>query len=447
MSLYDELRQKHRSFIYHSYEFSEQDGSTLLRFHFSIDEYHFYPQWTFPEEFSRLGYDRELADRIAFSLGMAELVSYWKCACPPVVEVRCGGLSAWEKSWWKKLYFNGLGEFFYRNGITPDFGTFMTIEAPEVAPLTARDNRLSGFMVPVGGGKDSVVTLELLKAHGADISAYIINPRGATLGCAAAAGIPDSRIIAPKRTIDKQLLELNKLGYLNGHTPFSAVVAFSAELFACVKGLRYIALSNESSANEAYVEGTAINHQYSKSTEFERDFREYCERSFGGYSRCPEYFSLLRPWSEWQIAREFVKHPQYFGIFQSCNLGSKTNSWCCNCAKCLYVYILLAAFLDDGVLTGIFGCNMLEKQELSGMLDGLVLEGEDKPFECVGTKDEVRLSLEMAWERRRSDPPALLRRWRELFPEYTPVSLDNFSDPDNFVPAELKYLLGANNEH
>ena len=115
MSLYDELREKHRSFIYHSYEFTEQDGNTLLRFHFSIDEYHFYPGWTFPEKFSGLSCDRELADRIAFSLGMAELVSYWKCACPPTVEVRCGGLTAWEKNWWKKLYFNGLGEFFYRN--------------------------------------------------------------------------------------------------------------------------------------------------------------------------------------------------------------------------------------------------------------------------------------------------------------------------------------------
>ena len=142
-----------------------------------------------------------------------------------------------------------------------------------------------------------------------------------------------------------------------------------------------------------------------------------------------------------------MKYPQYFGVFQSCNLGSKTNSWCCSCAKCLYVYILLAAFLDDDVLTGIFGCNMLEKQELSGMLDGLVLDGEDKPFECVGTKDEVRLSLEMAWERRRSAPPALLKRWRELFPEYTPVSLENFFDADNFVPEQLKYLLGARNEH
>lgn len=447
MSLYDELREKHRRFIYHSYEFTEQDGNTLLRFHFSIDEYHFYPQWTFSEEFRKLSYDRELSDRIAFSLGMAELVSYWKCACPPTVEVRCGGLSTWEKNWWKKLYFNGLGEFFYRNGITPDFDTFMTIYAPEEATLLVRDNALSGTLVPIGGGKDSVVTLELLKKAGVDISAYIINPRAATLGCAAASGIPDQRIIGPKRTIDKRLLELNKCGYLNGHTPFSAVVAFSAELSACVHGLKYIALSNESSANESYVEGTAINHQYSKSTEFERDFREYCERSFGGYSRCPEYFSLLRPWSEWQIAREFVKYPQYFGIFQSCNLGSKTNSWCCNCAKCLYVYILLAAFLDDDVLIKIFGCNMLEKQELSGMMDGLVLDGEDKPFECVGTKDEVRLSLEMAWERRKSAPPVLLRHWRELFPEYTPVSLENYFDTDNFVPGQLKYLLGARNEH
>lgn len=447
MSLYNELRQKHGSFIYHSYEFREKPGETRLVFHFSIDEYHFYPDWTFTEEISRLDFDRALADRIAFSLGMAELVSYWKCACPPIVEVRCGGLSDREKQWWRKLYFNGLGEFFYRNEISPDFEDFMTIEASPEQPLSPRKNVLNGVLVPIGGGKDSVVTLELLKKAGAEISAYIINPRGATLGCADAAGISPERVIAPKRTIDRQLLELNKLGYLNGHTPFSAVVAFSAELAACIHGLKYIALSNESSANEPYVEGTSINHQYSKSTEFERDFRDYCGNSFGGYERCPEYFSLLRPWSEWQIAREFVKYPQYFGIFQSCNLGSKNNTWCCNCAKCLYVYILLAAFLDDDVLEGIFGCNMLEKSELSGMLDGLVLVGEDKPFECVGTRDEVRLSLEMAWRRRSADPPALLLHWRSLFPEYNPAQLDGFFDTDNFVPEKLKFLLGENHEH
>lgn len=439
MSLYNDLREKHPLFIYHSCELE----SDSLTFHFSIDDYHFYPRWEFPEGLSSGGFPRQQAELIAFSLGMAELVSYWKCACCPTVEVRCGGLSAWQKSWWKKLYFNGLGEFFYRNKITPDFENFMTITAPEPSPLPEFSASLSGVLVPVGGGKDSVVTLELLKKAGEDIHPFIINPRGATLGCVSAAGIPPEKTVGVKRGIDKTLLELNKQGYLNGHTPFSAVVAFSAELFALMTGRKYIALSNESSANEAYVEGTAINHQYSKSTEFERDFREYCKNTFGGYEKAPEYFSLLRPWSEWQIAREFAKYPRYFPVFQSCNLGSKTNCWCGNCAKCLYVYILLSAFLTDDVLEGIFGCNMLEKSELSEMFDGLVLDGEDKPFECVGTKEEVRLSLSMSARLREGKLPTLLARFKELLPEYVPVSLDSFWDEDNFVPDEFKPLLGG----
>ena len=448
MTLYEQLREKHRKFIYHSFDFLEEDGETVLQFHFSMDENHFYPRWKFPFPVPSNG-DTQLIDVCAFSLGMAELVSYWKCACPPEVEVRCGELSEWQKNWWKKLYFNGLGEYFYRNGIDADIKSFMNIDCVggvSVALNASVVNSMSGILVPIGGGKDSVVSVELLKKHGADIHPYIINPRGATLGCVEAAGISAEKTVGVRRTIDKTLLELNKQGYLNGHTPFSAVVAFSAELFAAIKGLKYIALSNESSANEPYVDGTQINHQYSKSTEFERDFREYCEKSFGGYGRCPEYFSLLRPWSEWQIAREFVKHQQYFGVFQSCNLGSKTDIWCGDCAKCLYVYILLSAFLDDDVLTGIFGCNMLEKTELADMFDGLVLDGEDKPFECVGTRDEIRLSLEMAFKRRGAMSPELIRRYvgyREIGGFNIP-DLTKFYDEDNFVPDEFIYLLKGN---
>lgn len=437
---FNELREKHPRFIYHSFELSENG----LVFHFQIDEFHFRPMWRFNLNLSEYRFDRGQAELIAFSLGMAELVSYWKCACCPTVEVRCGGLSERQKLWWKKLYFNGLGEFFYRNGITTDFDGFMTIKAPEPPEPPQCKPELNGALVPVGGGKDSVVTLEMLKQAGENITPYIINPRGATLGCVKAAGLPEDRIAAPTRTIDKTLLELNSRGYLNGHTPFSAVVAFSALLHACVLGKRYVVLSNESSANETYVEGVHINHQYSKSTEFERDFREYCAMSFGS---CPEYFSLLRPLSEWQIAREFVKYPHYFGVFQSCNLGSKTNVWCGKCAKCLYVYVLLAAFLDDGELTKIFGCNMLEKAELSDMLDGLMLDGEDKPFECVGTKNEVRLSLKMALDRRKQEPPVLLKRFAERFPDYSPVTLTNYFDADNFVPKHfLPYLERITNE-
>lgn len=369
-----------------------------------------------------------------FSLGMAELVSYWKCCCAPKVEIRCGGLSEKQKNMWKKLYFNGLGEFFYRNGIDADFDGFMTIEAPAPLPEKRFKPRLSGALVPVGGGKDSAVTLELLKKAGEDVTPFAINGRKAIYGCIEAAGIAPEKSVIFKRTIDKTLLSLNKAGYLNGHTPFSAVVAFSAELCGCFLGKKYAVLSNESSANETYVDGKNVNHQYSKSTEFERDFREYCKDAF---SECTEYFSLLRPLSEWQIAREFVKYPQYFPVFQSCNLGGKTDVWCCNCAKCLYVYILLAAFLDDSALFGIFGCDMLQKTELSDMFDGLMLDGEDKPFECVGTKNEVRLALAMALEKRRVSPPPLLKRFAEKFPDYKPAELSGFFDRDNFVPEKF----------
>ncbi len=443
MTLYEILREKHPEFIYHSYTHDAQ--SNTFEYHFSMGEHHFYPTWIFPFSLPK-GCDRALVDEIAFSLGMTELVSYWKSACPPVVKVECGYLSDWQKRWWKKLYFNGLSEFFYRNKIDADFESFMTIDTAEQtkpALNSERRNEMSGVLVPVGGGKDSVVTLELLKKYGADITAYAINGRKAITGCIEAAGIEPSDNVCAKRTLDKTLLELNKQGYLNGHTPFSAIVAFSAVLCAAMRGQRYIALSNESSANEAYVDGTEINHQYSKSTRFERDFREYCERSFGGYERCPEYFSLLRPWSEWQIAREFVKYPQYFAVFQSCNLGGKTDIWCCDCAKCLYVYILLAAFLDDDRLTEIFGCNMLEKSELSAMFDGLVLDGEDKPFECVGTRDEIRLSLEMAIKRRGDSLPPLLKRYAQYGTrgDYAIPDLTGFFDEDNFVPEQFIYLL------
>jgi len=443
MSLYEQLREKHPVFIYENYTM----GEDFLEFDFRMDDTCFKPRWEFPKALSGGDYDRALVGKIAFSLGLAELVSYWKCACSPTVEIRCGALNEEQKKWWKKLYFNGLGEFFYRNGIDADFRSFMKINCADIPekPLSGDVPALSGVMVPVGGGKDSVVTIELLKKTGAKIYPYAINPHGAALDCVSAAGIPEKKAVYVKRTIDPELLALNKKGYLNGHTPFSAVTAFSSLLFAVMTGRKYIALSNESSANETYVAGKNINHQYSKSTEFERDFREYCGY-FGGFSRCPEYFSLLRPWSEWQIAGEFVKYPQYFKAFKSCNLGSKNNVWCCKCAKCLYVYILLSAFLTDDVLVSIFGCNMLDKTELSDMLDGLILDNTDKPFECVGTKSEVRQSLYMAADLRKEPLPALLQRFRDKFPDYNPIDLSGYFDNNNFVPEEFLRFLREKDE-
>lgn len=436
MEKYTQLREKHKTFIYHSYEITPNG----FRFHFSMDDTDFMPEWSFSEKLTENCPDRSVLDYAVFCLGMTELVSYWKCACAPTVEVRCGALSQEQILWWKKLYFNGLGEFFYKNGIEPDFENFMTIVPSNSTPpeFTSSDASCEGFVIPVGGGKDSVVTLELLREYKDKSFCYIINPRPATVECAHIGGYGDERIISVSRTIDKELLKKNSEGYLNGHTPLSAIIAFSGWIFAYCNNRRYIALSNESSANEANINGTQINHQYSKSTEFERDFREFTKRYL---VPSPEYFSMLRPWSEWQIAKKFVTYPQYFSTFQSCNVGSKTNTWCSDCAKCLYVYIMLAAFLDDKTLIEIFGKDMLNSEQYSALFNGLVYQDFDKPFECVGTKAEINLALCRAAEKRKGETlPLLLENYMD-HNDSKPENLDDFFDDDNFVPDFLLELL------
>ena len=162
-----------------------------------------------------------------------------------------------------------------------------------------------------------MVSLRLLKDKNTPL---IMNPRGATVGCIEADGRTIDDVIVIQRTIDPLLLKFNSQGYLNGHTPFSAMLAFYTLLAAKLRGVCNIALSNEGSANEATVIGLGVNHQYSKSLEFENDFREYVRQHI---SPAYNYFSLLRPLSELQIAMLFSRLDEFHEVFRSCNVGSK----------------------------------------------------------------------------------------------------------------------------
>lgn len=395
-----------------------------MSFHFSlcdaggVEKHAFRPCLSFPmRDFYHIGrIPKEELRKLVFHCGMMELVSYWKCVCSPWVRIECGELDEAQMAWFKKLYFNGLGEFFYLNGIETDLDSFMQMECcpvedgrllyaagtASVLKTEGAGKRASvskrpglcfsdGVLVPVGGGKDSVVTLEILKKHhpGAVIP-MVVNSRGATRTCCLQAGFEDEDCVLVNRTIDPHLLELNAQGYLNGHTPFSAMLAFVTLLASAFTGYRHIALSNENSANESTVRGENVNHQYSKSLEFEDDFREYVRTYIG-----PEYdyFSFLRPLNEIGIARLFASIPLYHSIFRSCNAGSKTDSWCGKCPKCLFAFIILCPFLGIGKTSRIFGKNLLDDSDLQGFLDELCGKAAVKPFECVGTVDEVNWSL------------------------------------------------------
>lgn len=398
-ALFDELPVHYPVFTFEDYHFEIIDNRIDMQFFFRIGEkIRFSPKMQLHlGKYCRKSLNKRQIDGLIFNIGLIELISYWKCTCSPTIRINKHQLTSSQQGWWRRLYWKGLGEFFYHNGIQADIDNFLDFE---FLPRTSyvhemkyeRIQESNRVIVPIGGGKDSVVTLEQLRQE-RDIVPFIINPRGATLDCAKIAGFPQTDdLVILNREIDARLLELNSIGYLNGHTPFSAMLAFYTLLVSYATNTRDIALSNESSANEPTIPNTEINHQYSKSFEFEQDFQLYVRLNLNDAAH---YYSHLRRYRELDIAKFFSQYPPYFPVFKSCNAGSKENKWCCQCAKCLFAYIILAPYLDDATLISIFGEDLLDKPSLITYFDELTGIAENKPFECVGTIDEVNQALTM----------------------------------------------------
>jgi len=401
-SKYCELRKDFPFLSYDLYHYYFTGNSLELEFSFNLsNKYIFRPHISIPNQKNLFLPDFSLSEKamqnLVFHIGMIELISYWKAACPPQLIILPHSMTEVQSDFWKKIYFNGLGEFFYLNSITSSRDDFMQIEvSANTSTEKFKVEKKAGSLVPVGGGKDSAVTMGLLNRAGKFWLPFSINPNETTTKVIHAAGKDETQTIIIRREIDQGLLELNKKGFLNGHTPFSALLGFYSLLIASLSGITDIILSNESSANEATVPGTNINHQYSKSVEFEADFRNYIRDYI---SEDLNYFSLLRPLSELQIGGLFSEMDEFHHSFKSCNVGSRQNIWCCRCPKCLFTFIVLSPFIEPVKLVKIFGKNLFEDDSLSGILEQLNGQQEVKPFECIGTVYEVNIALDKAIEK------------------------------------------------
>jgi hypothetical protein len=443
---YNRLRSKYQCFIFDKFDINLTNNILELQYFFSIDNKIFFKpkiEINIIEDYQNGNLKMNHIENIAFNIGMVELISYWKAACPQKTIIKAGKLNKSQIDFFKKLYFNGLGEFFYINGISTDIESFMEIESESYKTYSSFEiSTENKNLIPVGGGKDSVVSLEILKNSKSDNFSIIINPRQASLKTNDIAGL-DKKLIKVIRQIDPELIELNKKSFLNGHTPFSAIVAFVSLMSAYLHNIKYIALSNESSANESTVSGTNINHQYSKSYEFESNVRDYI---FENITKNIEYFSLLRPLSELQIAAIFSNLKKYHQDFRSCNVGSKEDKWCGNCPKCLFTFIILSPFLSIAEIENIFGKNLLDDKNLEKDFDELVGIADIKPFECVGTVDEVRIALSLSFEKYKVKP-YLLKRFENLglqieFDKKELIDLNS----ENFLSENYLNLIKSNLE-
>jgi len=376
-------------FAFDSFEI-DVSGNQLL-FHYSFDDdLHFKHEITL--DLSLVKDEKEIESAV-FAIGMAEIPSYYKNFCPPKIIIRAGKLDAEQVALWTNLYEKGLGEFFYKNQI--DYRGLINIEIAENAPnLEAKlpsEHMEEKCLVPVGGGKDSLVTTEILKEKGKNFTWFMLEPLPLLPKLQKVAGVRN--VITIGRSVEKNFGGFKDMeSAYNGHVPITAVYIFSAVLAAQIHGFKYIALSIERSAEEGNLTylGSEINHQYSKTFEFEKAAHEYIKKYIN-----PELyvFSLFRNLYELHIFERFAKMEKYFPYFISCNKGLKTGKWCGECAKCAFVFMGLAAFLPLEKVITIFGKNLLEDLTLEPIFQDFIGHGSGKPFDCVGTYEENKVLL------------------------------------------------------
>jgi hypothetical protein len=320
-------------------------------------------------------------------------VSYYKAGLAPRIDMGAAQVDPPMANFLNRLYYHGLAEFAYVNSLDLEgrirFEATVQGDGEKAGSLVLPGRAL----VAMGGGKDSLVCLDLLQSMGVETQPVCVGQSRLIGETVKAAGLPLIRI---GRTLSDNLIRLNREGAWNGHVPVTAINSAILVCAAVLYGYRYVVFANEASANEPTLvdtRGREVNHQFSKSFAFEQDFDRVTRHRV---SPDIAYFSLLRPFSETAITRRFARLTEFHSVFSSCNRnfhqdGSRIQGrWCLDCPKCRFTALALAPFMQPRQLTAIQGDDLLNRQDQLEGFKALCGLGADKPFECVGSTGECR---------------------------------------------------------
>jgi UDP-N-acetyl-alpha-D-muramoyl-L-alanyl-L-glutamate epimerase len=410
------LREAYPVFRIESAQAAQGPSGVTLEFAFTAGGLRFRPV----VELAGLGQDEiarvttPTARRMIRALAIIEAFSYWKALCSPVIEVALPAPDAAELDWWRSFWPGAMGEFFYRNGIDYTGPGFLEIRAtagPGPAGLAgatgARVPATTSPLVMFSGGKDSLALARIVTSGGADPTDFFLyNPVAPQrdLAESLAAG---GRFLEVRRVILPELLRLNAAGHPNGHTPFSAYLAIAAMLAGYLRGSGLVVAGNSRSDDEPNVEsylGRPVNHQWTKSYEFEAALAAYRDRWLPG---APVYCSPLRPLYELQIIATLSDDIDGYLRTASCN-RVKGEGWCRSCAKCAWVFLATAALFGHECALRKIGADMFADARLAGVYAKMAGLAGSKPFECTGSADEVRAAIRaVAAGREPDDRPAL----------------------------------------
>jgi hypothetical protein len=386
--------KQYSSFLFDSHSFDPATGKIALNYALD-DDLKFTETLTLPQPIPKPS--SSAFERALHALHLIGGMSYYKTCVPKTMEIRTTSLSNEQAAFWNEVYENGLGEFFFKNEI--DFRGLIQFPSGAAKPFEGKQPKEGKkLLVPIGGGKDSIVTIKLLQNAGCDITLLRVGGHPVIDRIAGELGLP---LLTVKRELSPLLFRLNAEGALNGHVPITAYLSFLALAVAELHGFDAVVMSNERSANVGNVEfhGKEINHQWSKSLVFERMLRDYAAQWIG---TGVEYFSLLRPWSELRITQQFVTDPSFLPLTTSCNanwriLKEKPKElWCGQCPKCAFVFTLYAAFLPKDTVVQTFGKDLFTDPNLLPLYKQLLGAEGFKPFECVGTHEETAAAFLLA---------------------------------------------------
>nr|MDD3720283.1 hypothetical protein [Candidatus Gracilibacteria bacterium] len=393
--------EKFDRFYFEGFEF---DRLTLkAKFFYSFDKkVDFEEEIDFSCDFLniRKDFDENIFENMLFSLSLAVGVSYYKAYPTKELIVESGFLSDDDKLFWQKFYRNGLGEFLYTNNLNPE-GLFNFVSNSEKIYKKIDFQTSEKSLLPLGGGKDSIVSAEILRKNSLEFTPIIFGKSDQIKeNCLKVMG---EKAILIKRYMSQTLFNMLDNGYYNGHVPITGIISFVLFATAYLYDYKYIILSNEKSANtgNTNIGDLEVNHQYSKSLEFEQDLANYVTKNL---TSTIKYFSLLRGMYEIKIAEIFSKiGKKYFGFFSSCNnnfrikkkVSIKSGIWCNSCPKCAFVYSILRPFITDKENLAIFGKELYEDKNLEQIFRELLGISGIKPFECVGEEEEMIYAMDL----------------------------------------------------
>lgn len=416
-------------------DFSRDKETLIATFHYNFDNQAFFEEKIDfsaakeKEYFLVKNNNIEEIVSLLTHLHIALGISYYKLYPTKEINVNTIGLSEEQKNFWNTFYLKGLWEFFYRNKINPtglaQFNS--TKNYQKNTPLTINAKK---YLTLFWWWKDSLVTIELLKEKNEEFDIFTF---WKDYPLHQIAEIPTWK----KRLIIKRFLDLEKLSlytqqwYYNWHVPITGIISFVSCIIGylyCYKGV-IASLEKSADVGNTYYYDMDINHQRSKSKEFEDLFNNYINKYV---LKDFSFQSLIRDWYEIKVVKEFSKYSQYFKSFSSCNRNfniiesklSHDKLRCWECPKCAFVYTMLRAFIWKEKTNEIFWKDLFEDNTLIPLFEELLgIEGI-KPFECVGTNEEMVLGFRLIDQQEKNNNSNIMKIFKERI--WTSMSTDDF---------------------